>query len=347
MPTARQELSTAVLDGKVYVIAGYDVNGASTGTVEVYNPTTNTWARRSRIPIVNNHNNAAVAAGKLYSFGGLANQTFVYDPGSNSWSEVAPMQFRAWRHRGRRGAQRQDLCRRRHGRHATRAGGLRSGREHLDESRAHECARGITPAARLSMASFTLSADAVQPRRRLRSKCTTQPRTRGRVARRCRPAAPGIGVAAVNGELFVFGGEIPTAARRGGSLQPADEHLAHAAEYAESTPRHLGVCHRQCGPSARRRKCARFWREQHQRCFRPGCAGHAACRNARPARRRIPSQLFHRRGREIQLAAQQPASPWTTGATSPLLRETAPPLCCRIQRPASAPKFYRVLAQRP
>jgi hypothetical protein len=38
MPTARQEVSVSVLDGKVFVIGGYDVNGQSTATVEVYDP---------------------------------------------------------------------------------------------------------------------------------------------------------------------------------------------------------------------------------------------------------------------------------------------------------------------
>jgi len=43
MPVLRQELATGVLDGKVYVLGGYDENRSSTATVEVYNPATNTW----------------------------------------------------------------------------------------------------------------------------------------------------------------------------------------------------------------------------------------------------------------------------------------------------------------
>ncbi len=93
MPSARQELSSAVLNGKIYVIAGFDSAGASTTTVEVYNPATNTWASVQPIPIANNHNNAAVAAGKLYTFGGVSNAAFVYDPALNIWSPVASMNF--------------------------------------------------------------------------------------------------------------------------------------------------------------------------------------------------------------------------------------------------------------
>lgn len=44
-------------------------------------------------PIFNNHNAAAVASGKLYSFGGLSSQAFVYNVVSNSWSAVASMHF--------------------------------------------------------------------------------------------------------------------------------------------------------------------------------------------------------------------------------------------------------------
>ena len=44
MPQSRQELATGVINGKVYVIGGYDADAHSTGTVQVYNPTTNTWS---------------------------------------------------------------------------------------------------------------------------------------------------------------------------------------------------------------------------------------------------------------------------------------------------------------
>jgi uncharacterized protein (TIGR03437 family) len=93
VPSVRQEISTAVLDGKIYVIAGFNSSGGSVNTVEVYDPQTNTWSSAAPLPIANNHNAAAVAGGKLYAFGGLSNRAFVYNPQSNSWSEVAPMRF--------------------------------------------------------------------------------------------------------------------------------------------------------------------------------------------------------------------------------------------------------------
>ena len=89
MPVARQELATGVLDGNVYVIGGYDENGNSTATVQVYDPITDTWTSAQSLPFAVNHNSAAVADGKLYSFGAGAGEVFVYNPKSNSWSPVA------------------------------------------------------------------------------------------------------------------------------------------------------------------------------------------------------------------------------------------------------------------
>jgi hypothetical protein len=69
MPLARQELASAVLNGKLYVIGGYYLGFESTTSVQVYNPATDTWALAHPLPYVVNHNSAAVAGGKLYSFG--------------------------------------------------------------------------------------------------------------------------------------------------------------------------------------------------------------------------------------------------------------------------------------
>src|SRR5713101_8467655 len=93
MPSRRQEISTAVLNGEIYVIAGYNQSGASTNTVEVYNPGTDTWRRAAPLPIATNHNAAAVAAGILYAFGGTSNRTFAYDPKNDAWLEVSPMRY--------------------------------------------------------------------------------------------------------------------------------------------------------------------------------------------------------------------------------------------------------------
>src|SRR5262249_18784505 len=79
MPTAGPELSAAVLDGKVFVLAGYDEKGASTATVEVYDPRTDSWRSAAPLPVATNHNAAATLGGRLYAFGGTTLRVFVYD----------------------------------------------------------------------------------------------------------------------------------------------------------------------------------------------------------------------------------------------------------------------------
>ena len=91
MPAARQEIASAVLNGKMYVIAGYDADVRSTTDVYAYNPATDTWTTVAPLPGANNHNAAAVAGGKLYAFAGVSRATFVYDEANNSWSFVTNM----------------------------------------------------------------------------------------------------------------------------------------------------------------------------------------------------------------------------------------------------------------
>jgi N-acetylneuraminic acid mutarotase len=93
MPAPRQELASAILDGLVYAIAGFDPAGQSTDSVFVYHPSTDSWSSAASLPIVNNHGAAAVANGRLFAFGGVSNRTFVYNPAANAWSEVAAMNF--------------------------------------------------------------------------------------------------------------------------------------------------------------------------------------------------------------------------------------------------------------
>ena len=80
-----------MLDSKVFVIAGYDANGQSTATVEVYDPRTNAWQKAAPLPIATNHNAAATVNGRLYAFGGTSPRAFVYDAGRDAWTEVASM----------------------------------------------------------------------------------------------------------------------------------------------------------------------------------------------------------------------------------------------------------------
>ena len=93
MPSMRQEVSTAVLGNKVYVIAGFFSNGASTNLVEAYDVASNTWASVATLPIATNHNAAATVGNRIFAFGGTSNRCFSYNPDMNQWTEVASMNF--------------------------------------------------------------------------------------------------------------------------------------------------------------------------------------------------------------------------------------------------------------
>jgi len=93
MPEARQELASAALGAKIFVIAGFDSGGEATSSVFVYDPASNGWSRAAPLPIVNEHPGAAVARGTLFAFGGRSPRVFAYDAGRDAWSEVASMSF--------------------------------------------------------------------------------------------------------------------------------------------------------------------------------------------------------------------------------------------------------------
>lgn len=97
MPTARQEMPSVEINGKIYVIGGLLDAGTSTDN-EIYTPATNTWTTGADIPSPRHHHMVAVANGKVYVIGGYIssfigqNNNFVYDPVSNTWdsNEVMP-----------------------------------------------------------------------------------------------------------------------------------------------------------------------------------------------------------------------------------------------------------------
>jgi hypothetical protein len=50
MPTARSEISSAVLDDKIYVIGGFEIGHSTTSIVEVYDPVTEKWSTVTPLP---------------------------------------------------------------------------------------------------------------------------------------------------------------------------------------------------------------------------------------------------------------------------------------------------------
>ncbi len=108
MPTKRTEVAAAALDGKIYVIGGFEkpslgnvLNFAITQSVEMYDPATDRWSSKAPLPVGLHHVGIGVSGGRLYVIGGYSQSTFsvwnpvatvyVYDPAADSWTERAPM----------------------------------------------------------------------------------------------------------------------------------------------------------------------------------------------------------------------------------------------------------------
>lgn len=95
--TPRSEVASAVLDGKIYAIAGFDAQGRSTNVVEAYDAVADRWERRASLPEGRDHAMAAAFGGRIYVFGGGAGPatktTFAYDPTADRWQRLADMPF--------------------------------------------------------------------------------------------------------------------------------------------------------------------------------------------------------------------------------------------------------------
>ncbi|HEY5217605.1 MAG TPA: kelch repeat-containing protein [Pseudolabrys sp.] len=111
MPTPRGSAQAVVVGGKIYVIGGAHANIPGkpmteplwagvpqivVGTVEEYDPTTNTWRARAPMPTGRNHFYAGAVDGKIYAINGRLGAPFVtmsdvtdlveeYDPATDIW----------------------------------------------------------------------------------------------------------------------------------------------------------------------------------------------------------------------------------------------------------------------
>ena len=108
MPTKRTEVAAAALDGKIYVVGGFEkpslgnvMNFAITPSVEMYDPVTDRWTPKAPLPVGLHHVGIGVVDRRLYVIGGYAKSGFTvwnpvatvyaYDPAMDSWTERAPM----------------------------------------------------------------------------------------------------------------------------------------------------------------------------------------------------------------------------------------------------------------
>jgi len=102
IPTKRTFLSACALDGKVYafggVTAGHPGAEWNPSTLEVYDPATDTWTTRARMPVATCVAGACVLNGKIYVMGGVpgglvhdpaVSTVQEYDPATDTWKRKA------------------------------------------------------------------------------------------------------------------------------------------------------------------------------------------------------------------------------------------------------------------
>ena len=116
MHKARARLGVAVVDGKIYAIGGTTAkgmyppdgfNGSFVGTNDEYDPATDTWTTKARMPTPRDYFAIAAYGNKIYCIGGAVGVGFneilhtyfyvtpgvneVYDPVTDTWETKAPM----------------------------------------------------------------------------------------------------------------------------------------------------------------------------------------------------------------------------------------------------------------
>jgi N-acetylneuraminic acid mutarotase len=88
MPTARQDLAAAEINGKLYVVGGF--NGGSLNALEIYDPSLGGWIASTPMITARNVLAAVAIDGKLYAVGGyrgdFQDALEIYDPVSKTWA---------------------------------------------------------------------------------------------------------------------------------------------------------------------------------------------------------------------------------------------------------------------
>lgn len=99
MPAARGEVTSAVLDGVIYVIGGIDAEAVGSDRVAIYDTKEDTWSNVASLPAPLDHATAAAVDGKIYAIGGyssfaeraISSAVYEYDPLTNRWTARGEM----------------------------------------------------------------------------------------------------------------------------------------------------------------------------------------------------------------------------------------------------------------
>jgi len=103
MPTTRHNFGATTVSSKIYAIGGLSNSGV-VGTVEVYDPSSNSWTTTRPMPTPRYNLAVATVNGKIYAIGGRTstlvtlNTVEVYDPSTDTWSSAPPLQVGRYSH---------------------------------------------------------------------------------------------------------------------------------------------------------------------------------------------------------------------------------------------------------
>jgi DNA-binding CsgD family transcriptional regulator len=96
LTTPRWDLAVANFENQIYAIGGETATGVS-GSIEMYDPSSNMWKNLAEKPTPVSEANAAVIGGLIYIPGGKlasglpTNVNEIYDPGTNHWTTGSSM----------------------------------------------------------------------------------------------------------------------------------------------------------------------------------------------------------------------------------------------------------------
>jgi len=105
MPTARQEMPTVSLNGKIHVIGGINSATEAIVTHEVFDPSTGLWSTAADLPVTLHHHTVVSDGIALYVLGGYRNGGFAesksfyrYDPQSDNWENLGDIPLKVGAH---------------------------------------------------------------------------------------------------------------------------------------------------------------------------------------------------------------------------------------------------------